>query len=118
MVGTAQAAERDHRGLGRLALGGLVVGGLVTALESVCTGQVYVPTMVLVIKSGGLASQAWSYLLLYNAMFVVPLVLVFVLTFMGMRTQTLLEWSKKNVVFSKVLLGLFFLAMAVLIAVL
>ena len=36
----------------------------------------------------------------------------------GMRTQTLLEWSKRNVVFSKVLLGLFFLAMAVLIAVL
>ena len=35
-----------------------------------------------------------------------------------MRTKTLLEWSKRNVVVSKVLLGLFFLAMAVLIVLL
>ena len=102
-----------------LAAGGLVVGTTVTALESVCTGQVYVPTLVLVAKEGGAASgRAWSYLLLYNAMFIVPLASVFTLTFFGLRTQTLLEWSKKNVVVSKVLLGIFFVAMAVLIAVL
>ena len=50
-------------------------------------------------------------------MFIVPLVTVFILTYFGLRTQTLLEWSKKNVVISKVLLGVFFLAMAVFIAV-
>ena len=68
--------------------------------------------LVLVTKEGGATSgRAWSYLLLYNTMFIVPLVLVFVLTFLGMGTQTLLEWSKRNIVVSKVLLGLFFLAM-------
>jgi threonine/homoserine/homoserine lactone efflux protein len=97
---------------------------VVTALESVCTGQMYVPTMVMVIKSAGgfpaaagLSVKAWQYLLLYNVMFVVPLVIVFLLTYFGLRTQTLLDWSKRNVVFSKLLLGIFFLLMAVLMAV-
>ena len=61
---------------------------------------------------------AWSYLLLYNAMFIVPLAAVFLLTFLGLRTPTLLEWSRCHVVVGKVLLGLFFLAMAVLIVLL
>ena len=48
-------------------------------------------------------------------MFMVPLVVVFLLTCCGLRTTTLLAWSKRNVTISKVLLGFFFLAMAVLI---
>ncbi len=99
-----------------LVLGGIVVGVLVTALESVCTGQMYVPTLVVMAKSG--MSKAWTYLLLYNLMFVMPLVIVFSLTYFGLRTPTLLEWSKKNVVLSKILLGTFFLLLAVLVMVL
>ncbi|NQT91562.1 MAG: hypothetical protein HQ559_02290 [Lentisphaerae bacterium] len=100
---------------GNLVAGGLVIGTAVTALESVCTGQVYVPTMVVVIKSGGPATRAWLYLLLYNTMFVTPLVCAFILTYRGLRAETLLQWSKRNVVTSKMLLGAFFLAMAALI---
>lgn len=103
---------------GNLVLGALVVGALVTVLESVCTGQVYVPTLVLVAKSGQSGTKALGYLLLYNLMFMVPLVIVFILTYFGLKTATLLNWSKQNVVFSKVLMGAFFVAMAVLIALL
>ena len=103
----------------RLAVAGCVLGVTVTAIESVCTGQLYVPTLVLVAKQGGAASgKAWSYLLLYDAMFIVPLLAVFLLTYFGLRTQTLLAWSKHNVVLSKVLTGMFFLLMAVLICLL
>jgi hypothetical protein len=102
-----------------LAVIGFVLGAAVTALESVCTGQVYVPTLVLVAKAGGSeAGTAWKYLLLYNAMFMVPLVAVFLLTYFGLTTQTFISWSKRNVVPSKILLGLLFLSMAVLIVVL
>jgi hypothetical protein len=46
---------------------GLLIGVVVTALESVCTGQVYVPTLVLILKNNALAeSRAWLYLLAYN----------------------------------------------------
>jgi hypothetical protein len=101
----------------RLILGGLTIGVLVTGIETVCTGQVLVPTLVVVIRESDKSTRELCYLLLYNIMFIVPLVTVFILTYFGLRTQTLLDWSKRNVVFSKVLLGLFFLLMAVLMAV-
>ena len=42
-----------RRGIGegsgyRLILGGLTAGVLVTALEGICTGQVYVPTLAVI----------------------------------------------------------------------
>ena len=98
-----------------LILGGLVVGASVTALESVCTGQVYLPTLALVATSGAGHVRAWSLLLLYNGMFILPIVVILVLTYLGLRTETLVEWSKSNVVISKVLLGLFFAGMAALL---
>jgi hypothetical protein len=109
---------RSGLGGGSLILGGLLIGAAVTAMESVCTGQVYVPTLVLVVKGGASAGRAWGFLLLYNAMFIVPLVAVFVVTCFGLETKVLLEWSRRNVVPSKILLGCFFLAMTVLIGVL
>jgi len=106
-----------RRGLktGHLILGGLLIGTAVTALESVCTGQVYVPTLVLILKGNALGnSRAWLYLLAYNLLFILPLVLIFAAVYFGLRTETLLQWSRKNVVFSKILLGLFFVLLAVL----
>ncbi len=97
---------------GHLVLGGLFIGAAVTALESVCTGQVYVPTLVLILKNNALAeSRAWLYLLAYNLLFILPLVLAFIAVYFGLRTETLLRWSGQNVVLSKILLGLFFILM-------
>jgi len=104
-----------------LVFGGFLVGSAVTILESVCTGQLYVPTMALIIRDSGpgsgLESRAWAYLLAYNVMFVVPLAAVFVVSYFGLRTDALLRWSKQNVVVSKILLGALFLALAALMAV-
>jgi cytochrome c biogenesis protein CcdA len=94
------------------------VGAAVTALESVCTGQVYVPTLALVVKGGRDAGRGLAYLLVYNLMFILPLVIVFLLTYQGMKLTRLLEWSRQNVVTSKVLLGCFFIALAVAMALL
>jgi len=54
-------------------------------------------------------------LLLYNALFIVPLVVVFIAVYRGLCTETLLDWSRKNVVVCKLCLGAFFVLMAVLI---
>jgi len=103
---------------GNLILGALIIGALVTVLESVCTGQVYVPTLVLIVKSGQSSVKALGYLLLYNLMFMVPLVAVFAGTYLGLKTDRLLALSRQNVVISKVILGLLFVAFAALILVL
>ncbi|QHI69074.1 cytochrome c biogenesis CcdA family protein [Tichowtungia aerotolerans] len=107
-----------RRGLktGHLVLGGLFIGMLVTALESVCTGQVYVPTLVLILKDKALTdSRAWLFLIVYNLLFVLPLVLIFTAVYFGLRAQTLILWSRRNVAVSKILLGFFFVLMALLI---
>jgi hypothetical protein len=109
-----------RRGLGNssIILGGLFIGAVVTALESVCTGQVYVPTLVLILKNSAFSeSRAWLYLLSYNLMFVLPLTVVFIAVYFGLRTERLLAWSRKNVVLSKYLLAAFFILMAALIVV-
>ena len=87
------------------------IGSAVTALESVCTGQVYVPTLMVVVK-GGFSARAWGYLLAYNAMFVLPLAGAFALSYAGLRTETLLRWSRREVVWARLGLGAFFLGMA------
>jgi hypothetical protein len=95
-----------------LLLGGLGIGVVVTALESVCTGQVYVPALVLMIKSGQGVGRSAAYLALYNLIFVMPLVILLALAGWGVRTPALVAWSRKNVAVSKTLLGLFFAGMA------
>jgi hypothetical protein len=101
-----------------LLAGSLVIGIAVTALESVCTGQVYVPTLVLVVKTRASILRGAGYLLLYNVMFLLPLVIAFVVTYHGLKTEKLLAWSKRNVVPSKILLGLLFVVLAMLMWVL
>lgn len=105
---------RRGLGAGSLVAGGFVIGAVVTALESVCTGQVYIPALVLVVASGASRLHALWYLLLYNIMFIVPLIIVFAVTYCGLNAKLLTEWSKRNVVTSKVALGTFFIIMAIL----
>ena len=89
------------------------VGVLVTIIESVCTGQVYIPTLVLLTKECG--AGVWLfYLLLYNLAFIIPLLIVFAIAWHGTNTLTFVNWSKRHLVYSKIVLGLFFIFMAVI----
>jgi len=89
------------------------VGVLVTLLESVCTGQVYLPTLALMAKRSGGVWIWW--LLLYNLMFILPLLAVFALAYRGVNSMKWLAWSRRNVVWGKLLLGVLFAALALLL---
>lgn len=80
-----------HTGLGwrSMLIGTLACGFLVTLLESVCTGQVYLPTLVLVWRVPGLRAHALGYLLLYNLMFIAPLAVVMALAYLGVGSEKL-----------------------------
>ncbi len=106
-----------RRGLGYRFLlpGAFAIGVAVTLLESVCTGQVYLPTLALLAKESAETMKWASLILLYNAMFAIPLLFVFAVAFFGVRTPKLLDWSRRNVAPSKILLGLLFLALAAMI---
>ena len=58
----------------------------------------------------------WGLRLLYNLMFVVPLLLVFGLSALGVRSQRLSDRTRLHVVPAKLLMTLVFLLMAALFA--
>lgn len=99
-----------------LLAGGFVAGAVVTAVESVCTGQLYVPTLVYLLRVRQAAGPALGYLVLYNLMFLIPLIIAFGLAYAGLETERFLRFSRQNVVGAKLLLGVLFIVLAAAIA--
>ena len=92
------------------------MGFVVSLVEAVCTGQVYLPTIVVVLKEAG--DNFWraaEFLLIYNLMFIVPLVLVFMLALAGYESATFSGWLKKHLGLAKLLLCGVFAALLVLL---
>ena len=101
-----------------LIIGSFVIGIVVTLLESVCTGQVYVPTLVLLSHESGVFSKWFGLLLLYNLMFILPLIGVFIMTYCSISVLTAIKLTRTNLLAGKILLGLFFLVLAVILVML
>ena len=80
----------------KLILSAFVTGFLVSLLEAVCTGQVYLPTITFILKSGSLKLQAFAYLLLYNIMFILPLIVIFILSLAGATSGDFARFLKKH----------------------
>jgi cytochrome c biogenesis protein CcdA len=75
--------------LNRYILAAAATGFVVSILELTCTGQVYLPTILFVSKTQELRSAAVGYLALYNVMFIVPLLAVFLVVYFGTRSERL-----------------------------
>jgi thiol-disulfide isomerase/thioredoxin len=71
-------------------------GVLISIFELACTGQVYLPTIVFVTGVAEARPLAIAYLLVYNLMFVVPLVAVFVITYYGTSSQRLTSFFQAH----------------------
>lgn len=85
--------------------GALVIGFVISALELVCTGQVYLPTLTFVAGLEGLRADAMAYLLLYNVMFIVPLLVVFGCVYWGTTSMQLGGVLQRHLVTVKVGIG-------------
>ncbi len=104
-----------HESSWRLVLAALAVGFGVSLVEAVCTGQVYLPTVVLIMQDPAFRVKAWLYLLLYNFMFILPLVLIFVLSVLGYESKGFNDFLKKHLGVMKLLLCAVFLGLFVLL---
>ena len=109
---------KDRMTSTHLLLSGIVAGTLATLVGSVCTGQLYVPTLMVVAHNPGLRIHALRLLAIYNLTFLVPVMVVMIAAWLGTSGMVLADWSRRNVVWGKVLMGLFFAILAVLIVVL
>ena len=97
-----------------VALAGFGCAFLVTLLDALCTGQVYVPVLALISREPG-AWRSVALLALYNLAFIVPLVAVFVLASKTTDAFQMAKWSSRNVIPAKIALGVVFLVLGVLV---
>ena len=97
-----------------VALAGFGCAFLVTLLDALCTGQVYVPVLALISREPG-AWRSFALLALYNLAFVFPLVAVFVLASKTTDAFQMAKWSSRNVIPAKIALGLVFALLGVLV---
>lgn len=90
------------------------LGFLVSVFELACTGQVYFPTIAYLVQA---QKQLSAYLMLgvYNLGFILPLLLVFYLTYTGIQSRRFAEVLRNHLAKVKLSLAIFFLGLAVLV---
>ena len=106
---------RTHLTTRGLVIGSVTVGFLVSILESLCTGQVYLPTIVFMTRTPGMRAAAVSYLLLYNVMFILPLVGILAMTYFGVRSEALGAMLRKRLALAKLAMAGLFAGLGVLV---
>lgn len=93
-----------------------VTGLVVSLLELACTGQIYLPTIIFIASNPATRALGASYLLLYNLFFIVPLVVVFVLSYFGTTSAQLGLFLKKRTATIKLGSAVLFAALAAWLA--
>ncbi len=97
---------REQTRTSGVIIGAIVIGFVISALELVCTGQVYLPTLTFVSGIDETRSIAIAYLLLYNLMFIVPLLVVFGCVYWGTTSEQLGGVLQRHLVTVKVAIGI------------
>lgn len=101
--------------IARLSIGAFFTGFLISLLEAVCTGQLYLPTITFVLKEPQLRLRALGYLFLYNSMFIMPLLIVFLCALFGATSVEFSRFLKRHMFFVKLLMALVFFGMGIFI---
>ncbi|MHB9028265.1 MAG: hypothetical protein ACYC9O_05815 [Candidatus Latescibacterota bacterium] len=99
------ATIREQARTRRLVLGALTAGFTVSILEFACTGQVYLPTITYMASR---KASAVGYLFLYNALFILPLLVVFGIVYYGVSSQAIARVMEQKVGAVKLVLAAVF----------
>jgi hypothetical protein len=90
----------------------VAAGFIISLLEFTCTGQVYLPTILFVMNIPSLKTGAFSYLILYNTFFVLPLLVIFGIVYWGVTSEQLASFLQKRAATIKLSTSLFFFSLA------
>jgi cytochrome c biogenesis protein CcdA len=78
----------QNRSIPLLIILAFIVGFGIALLEFVCTGQVLIPVLAVIKSASPERFTAYVYLILYNLMFIVPLLLILGFFYMGYKSET------------------------------
>jgi hypothetical protein len=96
----------------RFLFAAMVIGFIVTLLQSTCTSQVYLPTILFVTNIPSLRDSAIFYLILYNILYILPLVAIFGIVYWGTTSEQLSFFLQRRTSTIKLFTALFFFALA------
>lgn len=105
------ATIRKGRNTRNYALGAFLAGVLISFLELACTGQVYLPTIIFVSSIPEMRLKALLFLVVYNLLFILPLVVIFVLVYFGTTSKDLTKFLQERAALVKFIMGIIFIAL-------
>ena len=88
----------------------IAAGILVALFELPCTGEVYLAILSLLSKED-LGAQGYWYLFVYNLIFVLPLLIILLLSAFGLNVQRVSEWHSSRKRLVKFIMGLVMIAL-------
>lgn len=91
-----------------------VVGVLVGISEFPCSGGIYVTTLALLSKESTFV-QGFVYLLIYNFMFVLPLILIYAVTANQKVAMKLMDWQEREKNHMKLAMGIIMTILGVIL---
>jgi len=88
----------------------MILGILVSFLELPCTGGIYIAVLALLADQATLL-QGIFYLLIYNLIFILPLVFILLLVYFSLSSETINDWRKKNQKWLRFTMGIVMISM-------
>ncbi len=94
--------------------GAIILGIFVAAVELPCTGGPYLAITALLSKIG-FDPTVFAYLLLYNFIFVLPLIVILMVVYFGLSINKVEVWRKKNRKWMRLIIGLIMVSLGILL---
>lgn len=94
--------------------GAIILGIFVAAVELPCTGGPYLAITTLLAKIG-LNPTVVAYLLFYNFIFVLPLIVILALVYFGLSARKVKEWKEKEKKWMRFWTGIIMVALGILL---
>lgn len=112
-----QDQKTGRKAMFKIAWAAFTAGFMISILESICTGQVYLPTIAYVLRIPDKHMPALLYLLVYNFAFITPLIIVFIMGLFGATSGMFSKFMQKHFGFVKLSTAILFFVLAALLVV-
>jgi cytochrome c biogenesis protein CcdA len=86
---------QKHSQVKYFAVFAFFTGAVISFLELACTGQIYLPTIIYMLKTAEHKTTAVAYLGLYSFVFIIPLLIIFFLFLFGVRSGKMEEFGTR-----------------------
>jgi len=93
----------------------IVLGFLVALVELPCTGAPYIAVIAILVQAGIPLVEALPLLMIYNIIFVLPLIGIITLVYKGMATKSLIAWKNSHKGFMRLAAGILLIALGIFI---